>query len=124
GFGGTNFHAVLEEYLPGHSNGNGKRSIAVTTNVATASAPVISAQATSVPAPAGTVQETAADVTCKTPLRGALVIGANSAEAIAERLRKIVEEAKAGRAPAPAAPAESDLRASERLAVDYSTATE
>ena len=24
GFGGTNFHAVLEEYIPGRLNGNGK----------------------------------------------------------------------------------------------------
>ena len=30
GFGGTNFHAVLEEYIPGRLNGNGKRSVAVT----------------------------------------------------------------------------------------------
>ena len=30
GFGGTNFHAVLEEYIPGKLNGNGKQSVAVT----------------------------------------------------------------------------------------------
>ena len=29
GFGGTNFHAVLEEYIPNRLNGNGKRSVAV-----------------------------------------------------------------------------------------------
>ncbi len=29
GFGGTNFHAVLEEYIPRRLNGNGKRSVAV-----------------------------------------------------------------------------------------------
>ena len=29
GFGGTNFHVVLEEYIPHRLNGNGKRSIAV-----------------------------------------------------------------------------------------------
>ena len=29
GFGGTNFHVVLEEHIPGRLNGNGKRSIAV-----------------------------------------------------------------------------------------------
>ncbi|HET8823490.1 MAG TPA: type I polyketide synthase, partial [Terriglobales bacterium] len=124
GFGGTNFHAVLEEYLPGHSNGNGKRSIAVNTNVPAATVPVMSAQATAVPAPVAAVQESAAPVTCKAPLRGALVIGADSTEAIAERLRKLVEEAKAGRAPAPAAPAEADLRAAERLAIDYATAAD
>ena len=34
GFGGTNFHAVLEEYIPGRLNGNGKRSVAVTAPLA------------------------------------------------------------------------------------------
>ncbi len=29
GFGGTNFHAVIEEYIPHRLNGNGKRSVAV-----------------------------------------------------------------------------------------------
>ena len=29
GFGGTNFHAVLEEYIPHRLNGNGKRSVVV-----------------------------------------------------------------------------------------------
>ena len=29
GFGGTNFHTVLEEHIPGRLNGNGKKSIAV-----------------------------------------------------------------------------------------------
>ena len=28
-FGGTNFHAVMEEHIPGRLNGNGKKSIAV-----------------------------------------------------------------------------------------------
>jgi acyl transferase domain-containing protein len=39
-------------------------------------------------------------------------------------LRAVEKEAKAGRAPAPAAPAESDLRAPERLAIDYANAAE
>ena len=29
GFGGTNFHVVVEEYIPHRLNGNGKRSVAV-----------------------------------------------------------------------------------------------
>src|SRR5204863_296991 len=29
GFGGTNFHVVMEEHIPGRLNGNGKHSIAV-----------------------------------------------------------------------------------------------
>src|SRR5450755_142780 len=36
GFGGTNFHAVLEEYIPHRLNGNGKRSVTVGEMPATA----------------------------------------------------------------------------------------
>ena len=60
----------------------------------------------------------------KAPLRGALVIGAASEAALIERLRAVEKAAKAGRAPAITAPAESDLRAPERLAIDYANATE
>src|SRR5579864_5593406 len=59
GFGGTNFHAVLEEYIPHRLNGNGKRPRAV-----------------AVTPPA--VSEIASRVSSKAPLRGALVIGAPS----------------------------------------------
>jgi acyl transferase domain-containing protein/NAD(P)-dependent dehydrogenase (short-subunit alcohol dehydrogenase family)/acyl carrier protein len=89
GFGGTNFHVVLEEYIPHRLTGNGKRSVAA-----------------------------------KAPLRGALVLGAVSPEALAERLRGIETAAKAGQAPERIAPAETDLRAPERLAIDYGDAAE
>ena len=46
-------------------------------------------------------------------------IGAASESELVERLRAVERDAKAGYAPAPAAPAESDLRATERLAIDY-----
>ncbi len=116
GFGGTNFHAVLEEYIPGRLNGNGKHSVAVG-EVPAAVIPslVASAEAASAPASAQS---------CKAPLRGALVIGADSDAAIIERLVAIQKEALAGRAPAPAAPAEADLKAPERLAIDYADAAE
>src|SRR5215472_7051863 len=32
GFGGTNFHVVMEEHIPGRLNGNGKKSIAIPVN--------------------------------------------------------------------------------------------
>ncbi|MGO9517866.1 MAG: SDR family NAD(P)-dependent oxidoreductase, partial [Candidatus Korobacteraceae bacterium] len=65
-----------------------------------------------------------AAVSRKAPLRGALVIGATSAAALIERLQAVHKEAAAGRAPVPAAPAESDLRAPERLVIDYANAAE
>ncbi len=114
GFGGTNFHAVIEEYIPHRLNGNGKRAV-------TASTPqdkmtdtfMIAKDSSSVSASS-----------LKAPLRGALVIGANSASELAERLRGVEMNAKEGNAPAPAAPAEADLRAEERLAIDYANAAE
>jgi acyl transferase domain-containing protein/NAD(P)-dependent dehydrogenase (short-subunit alcohol dehydrogenase family) len=116
GFGGTNFHAVFEEYTPGKLNGNGKRSVAVT-----APPPVVAQQ--SIGATAVTPTSPAA-VGYKAPLRGALVIGAATATELIERLQAVQKDAAAGRAPASAAPAEADLRVPERLAIDYADAAE
>src|SRR5271167_2099044 len=116
GFGGTNFHAVLEEYIPGKLNGNGKRSVAVT-----APPPVVAETRVSVaPVPPSSLGA----VSYKAPLRGALVIGDISDAALIERLQAIQKDAAAGRAPAPAAPAKSDLRAPERLVIDYANAAD
>jgi acyl transferase domain-containing protein/acyl carrier protein/NAD(P)-dependent dehydrogenase (short-subunit alcohol dehydrogenase family) len=115
GFGGTNFHAVLEEYIPHRLNGNGKRTVAVgdvppaVKNEVTMNPPEVSRTSIS---------------SYKAPLRGALVIGAASEAALTERLRAVQTAAGAGQAPAPAAPSESDLRAPERLAIDYANAAE
>src|SRR5208337_3023347 len=118
GFGGTNFHAVLEEFIPGRLNGHGKRSLAVS-EPSKVSDPML--------VPMMSVENlppTSGSDHYKAPLRGALVIGAASDSALAERLRAVEKDAKAGRAPVPAAPAESDLRAPERVALDYANAAE
>ncbi|HYL12503.1 MAG TPA: SDR family NAD(P)-dependent oxidoreductase [Terriglobales bacterium] len=115
GFGGTNFHVVLEEYIPHKLTGNGKRAIAV----GDISPTMMNEASMSVK----DVSRTSAS-SYKAPLRGALVIGVASEAALVERLRSVHENAQAGRAPAPAAPAESALRASERLAIDYADAAE
>ncbi len=114
GFGGTNFHAVLEEYVPHRLNGNGKRSVAISEISPKVNEPILN------------VEDAlrASNSSYKAPLRGALVIGAPSAAALVERLRAVEKDAKAGRAPLPTAPAESDLRAPERLAIDYANAAE
>jgi acyl transferase domain-containing protein/NAD(P)-dependent dehydrogenase (short-subunit alcohol dehydrogenase family)/acyl carrier protein len=115
GFGGTNFHAVLEEYIPGRLNGNGKRSVAVSEIPPQVREPIMNVEG---------VSRTSSSSPYKAPLRGALVIGAASEAALIERLRAVEKDAKAGQAPAPTTPAESDLRAPERLAIDYANATE
>ncbi len=114
GFGGTNFHAVLEEYIPGRLNGNGKRWVAVSDMASKVNEPVPMSAAN-----AADVSHPSASSQHKAPLRGALVIGAGSEAALVERLRAVLKDAREGRAPAPTAPSESDLRAPERLAIDY-----
>jgi acyl transferase domain-containing protein/acyl carrier protein/NAD(P)-dependent dehydrogenase (short-subunit alcohol dehydrogenase family) len=101
GFGGTNFHTVLEEYVPGRIETEGKLKIAVPDDAFRQEKPQV-----------------------KIPLRGALVIGAGSDAEVIQRLKKVAGEAAAGRAPAPAVPLESDLRAAVRLAVDYADAAD
>ena len=102
GFGGTNFHFVLEEYIPGRIAGETKISVSVPE------------QGWS-PSPA---------VELKAPLRGALVMGAKSESELLTRLQEAHKEALAGKAPAPVPPSESDLRAEFRLAIDYGDAAE
>jgi len=103
GFGGTNFHVVLEEYIPHRLNGNSKQLLQLAKPPATSHQP---------------------PATMKAPLRGALLIGAPTAAALAERLLPIQKDAAAGRAPVPAPPAAADLLAAERLAIDYADAAE
>ena len=120
GFGGTNFHAVLEEYIPHRLNGNGKRSVAVSDIPTAAMESSMHAKGSSSSSYSSSPNAPA----CKAPLRGALVIGAASEAALVERLRAVEKEAAAGHAPAVAAPAQSDLRATYRIAIDYADAGE
>ena len=115
GFGGTNFHLVLEEHIPHRLTGNGKRSVAVGTFPQTASNEVVM-NTKEVPSVSVSAASPSA---CKPPLRGALLIGGASEAALTECLRAVMNDAQAGRVPAPVAPAEADLRAPQRLAIDY-----
>ena len=86
GFGGTNFHVVLEEHVPGrHTSRAARETVAV----------------------AGPLSDPLADPppAAKNPLRGALVVGAATVEELAERLAEVQGQAATGRAPAPAPPA-------------------
>ena len=102
GFGGTNFHTVLEEYVPGRIQAERK-----------AAATVLEAAAPAAGRPLA-----------KTPLRGALVLGADSETGIISQLEKVHADAAAGRAAAPALPSEAALRAPVRLAIDYADAAD
>ncbi|MBT8165590.1 MAG: acyltransferase domain-containing protein, partial [Acidimicrobiia bacterium] len=102
GFGGTNFHAVLEEYVPGR----------------------IKTERRSHTASRMPVAPTRDEVTPKVPLRGALVVGAATQAEVRDRLQTVHADALAGNAPPVAPPAEADLRAAVRVAVDYGDAAE
>jgi acyl transferase domain-containing protein/NAD(P)-dependent dehydrogenase (short-subunit alcohol dehydrogenase family)/acyl carrier protein len=116
GFGGTNFHAVLEEYVPGKLPGNGKRSISV--GELEPVAPELASAGSKADA------QPSHNGYAKAPLRGALVMGANSEAELIERLKTLIKDAQAGRGPAPSAPDESDLRSPERIAIDFGDASD
>ena len=102
GFGGTNFHVVLEEYRPGASLAESRP---VQTSV-------------------GALPERRPSVTAKAPLRGGLVLGGSDEAELLARLRPIAEEAAGGRAPDTVPPPQIDLNSSHRLAIDYADAAD
>ncbi|MCO5308806.1 MAG: acyltransferase domain-containing protein [Austwickia sp.] len=104
GFGGTNFHVVAEEYIPG------RHKPQATIHAAAA-------------VPTGTTAAVTAQPR-KTPLRGALVVGGADDAAVVAQLQAVLAEAKAGRAPAPAAPDPALAGAAVRAAIDYGDAAE
>ncbi len=116
GFGGTNFHVVLEEHVPGRhkpaprvfagasvgrSDDDGGDALG-----RSAGAPVASADPT------------------KAPPRGALVLGARDDADLLGQIRRLLAEAQAGRAPAPARPDPAVGRAAVRIAVDFADAAD
>ncbi len=117
GFGGTNFHLVLEEFIPHKLTGNGKRLVAVTDLPAVVEQGAAMYLKNVAPVVTG-------EISRKAPLRGALVVGATTEAELAERLSSIQEAAAAGDVPSPVAPADADLLATERIAIDYADAAD
>jgi acyl transferase domain-containing protein/NAD(P)-dependent dehydrogenase (short-subunit alcohol dehydrogenase family) len=110
GFGGTNFHAVLEEYVPEYHD----REHATQVSFAGVEVPEVASPAASVPA----------EPAPRAPLRGAMVVGAADDAALVDRLWRITDAASAGTAPLPAPPDPADLAAPVRVAIDYDGADE
>ncbi|MFZ1285708.1 MAG: type I polyketide synthase, partial [Candidatus Phosphoribacter sp.] len=122
GFGGTNFHVVVEEHIPGRHKPAPKvfASAAVPAEAATG-AP---AQTHAAAAPAAGVTVSVPAGPPKAPLRGALVLGGATDADVLAQVQTHLAAAQAGNAPAPAAPDPALAQAAVRVAVDYSTATE
>ncbi|MGE5695920.1 MAG: SDR family NAD(P)-dependent oxidoreductase [Candidatus Sericytochromatia bacterium] len=102
GFGGTNFHAVLEEYVPGqHRSEQAPRSFASAAVRQQASAPGL-----------------------KPPLRGAAVVGGADDSEVTSKLEQLAADASAGRVPPIAPPDPALAHAVVRVAIDYADAAE
>ena len=107
GFGGTNFHLVIEEHVPGLLAAPRRASAAV-------SDAVQSAQSTP-SAPANSVRN---------PLRGIVALGAVSPASLKQRLDALIARVRDGYLPPVAPPAAAELRGPERLVIDFGTRDE
>ena len=124
GFGGTNFHAVVEEYIPGRHGGADRRMFAVPeVKPAEPGRPV---EVPAAPAGERAAARPGGPVTheARPPLRGALVVGGDSEPDVAAQLARIRDQAAAGRAPALAPPDPALAAAQVRVAIDYGDAAE
>ena len=111
GFGGANFHAVLEEYVPGrHRPPQEARSY-----------PGAAIEHRS---PAAPTAAAAAPVGSKAPLRGAAVVGGADDAEVATQLERLAAQASAGHAPAVAAPDPALASVAVRVAIDYADAAD
>ena len=101
GFGGTNFHVILEEYLPG----------------------VLTKESAVFPGADLQVVAQAIPVDLK-PYRGLLFLGAESASGLNESLAKTLHQAKLGHLPGNTCPSPAQLGRPERLVIDYENGKE
>ncbi|HOF64619.1 MAG TPA: beta-ketoacyl synthase N-terminal-like domain-containing protein, partial [Dermatophilaceae bacterium] len=118
GFGGTNFHVVVEEHIPGRHKPRPK--VFASAEVPGSS----STYAASAPAAQSASATAYVDAPRKTPLRGALVLGGRDEADLLAQVQTHLATAKAGTAPAPAAPDSALANAAVRVAVDYGSAEE
>ncbi|RIK35107.1 MAG: beta-ketoacyl synthase, partial [Chloroflexi bacterium] len=109
GFGGTNFHLVMEEYVPGLADRERARVAGI--EIPKAATPPA---APAVTKPAAT----------KPPLRGILALGASTPGDLAGEIAHWLRRAAAGETPPRAAPGPATLAAPERLVIDFGDAAE
>ncbi len=107
GFGGTNFHVVLEEHVPGVlTKGSRPAQVAV-------------AEPGGAPAPSSPTAATGSGSAARPPLRGLVVLGAQSVDGLRKAVHGLVQRVKDGHLPPVAPPLPADLAARERVAIDF-----
>jgi acyl transferase domain-containing protein/acyl carrier protein/NAD(P)-dependent dehydrogenase (short-subunit alcohol dehydrogenase family) len=121
GFGGTNFHIVLEEYIPGMIRTEPKvyAGAAVPSAGAAGGASVALSAATStvsasVPPPTGPRLRSE-----KKPLRGILAIGAPTPKELKDKIDAIFQKVEAGWTPPITPPDPNELAQQERVVIDF-----
>ena len=108
GFGGTNFHVVLEEHIPGRLNGGSRKYHSIPFTRETDQSP-----------PAVAASHFAAQLAAKPPHRGIALLGADNAAKLAGRLRTLKAEAEASKVLTGQAPLARDIGAPQRIAIDF-----
>ncbi len=108
GFGGTNFHVVVEEHVPGRHRPPAK-------SFASAGIPGVAAEE------AGAGASAAAG---KAPLRGALVLGGRDDADLASQVQAALARARSGVMPPRTAPDPALAAAAVRVAVDHTDAAD
>ena len=130
GFGGVNFHLVLEEHVPGMLTGNGHRVHAAAAPVPSSSmalgaepGPSAPKNGTTLSSPAkgGAAGEAAAPAprAAKAPLQGILALGAGDVAALKDQLTSALERVHRGWTPPVQAPDPAGLNHDERLVIDF-----
>ena len=114
GFGGTNFHMVIEEHIPGLLTSNSR------------SFPGVEMKgALPVPQPAFAQPITVeADRINLAAYGGLIFLNGHNTQELKQRLAAVIDEAKAGRLPATEAPSPEALGLPERLSIEYTGAEE
>ena len=111
GFGGTNFHVVVEEYIPGMYVEE-KQTHAISTQTAEKRISELSKEPILIKTEA------------TKPSKQFVFLGADTAADIHNQLAKVVENANSGVLPETVRPINSDLKQEERLVISYSTVEE
>nr|WP_322508566.1 SDR family NAD(P)-dependent oxidoreductase [Anaerolinea sp.] len=104
GFGGTNFHLVVDEYVPGILQGEKKIYSGVDL---TSRAEVLSVQAAST------------EESLPKPYRGLYFASAETVEGLKNELQKALQLAQSGNLPESRIPSVEELERKERMAIDY-----
>lgn len=112
GFGGTNFHMVLEEWVPGLLTSETKVFQAVDWKGVQAQ-PVVETF------PTGVQEQTTPQ-----PYRGLLFLGGKNVVELKEQLAKALEDAREGKSPAQALPQPAVVAQPERLVIDFASLDE